>query len=137
MIRSAGIIVFRDGAHNREYLLLHYPHGHWDFAKGKIEGDETDIAAAHRELDEETGLQASLIEGFQETYSYSFTEKNGEQAQKTVILFLGRNRPFYREPWLSHEHVQYAWLPYEQALARLTYDNSQEVLKKAEQYLTK
>ena len=40
----------------RDYLVLHYEAGHWDFPKGHVEGEETAEEAAIREIEEETGL---------------------------------------------------------------------------------
>ena len=36
---------------------------------------------------------------------------------------------------ISGEHVGYEWLPYRQALERLTYKNAKETLYKAEKHL--
>ena len=53
---SAGVILYRQLKDSREYLLLHYPGGHFDFPKGHLEQDETEREAAYRELKEETGI---------------------------------------------------------------------------------
>ena len=37
---------------------------------------------------------------------------------------------------LSYEHKDYAWLDYQEALNRLTFENSKEVLKKADDFLS-
>ena len=37
---SAGIVLFRREESKILFLLLHYPSGHWDFVKGKIEKNE-------------------------------------------------------------------------------------------------
>ncbi len=34
---SAGIVLFRKEGAKNLFLLLHYPSGHWDFVKGKME----------------------------------------------------------------------------------------------------
>ena len=34
---SAGIVLFRKEETKKLFLLLHYPSGHWDFVKGKME----------------------------------------------------------------------------------------------------
>ena len=36
---------------------------------------------------------------------------------------------------ISGEHVGYEWLPYHEALERLTYKNAKETLRKAEKHL--
>ncbi len=53
--RSAGIVLFLEKSEEILFLLLHYPTGHWDFVKGKIESGETEIETAVREAKEETG----------------------------------------------------------------------------------
>lgn len=129
---SAGIITFIKEDHEVLYLVLHYLSGHWDFAKGKLEAGETKIDAASRELQEETGLTAQIIPGFQESLKYVFKER-GKLIEKTVTFFVGQTDA--QTVKLSREHVGYLWLPYEQAHAKLTYKNAQEILKNADLFL--
>ncbi len=131
---SAGIIVYFEHKKCREYLLLHYQSGHWDFPKGHIEKDETKQQAALRELKEETMLNASLIEGFEESFSYfHHLPQTKELSHKTVSFFIGKATS--KDVTLSHEHIGYAWLPFDQAFEQLTYDNAKELLKKANHFL--
>ena len=53
---SAGVVIFRRENSRILFLLLHYPSGHWDFVKGKIEKGETFHQTAIRETKEETGI---------------------------------------------------------------------------------
>ncbi|HRN78411.1 MAG TPA: NUDIX domain-containing protein [Candidatus Dependentiae bacterium] len=131
-LESAGIIVFYDNNGMREYLLLYYPHGHWDLPKGKLEAGETKEQAAVRELAEETGLSAELISGFTESLSYVYTEADGVLTKKTVYFFLGRVET--KDVMLSHEHSGYIWLPFNDAIKRLSFDNAKSVLQKANNY---
>jgi len=136
-VTSAGIIIYRMQPNKaREYLLLKYAAGHWDLPKGKVEAGEALQEAALRELTEETGLDAQLDVSFKESFSYDFIDYDHQKAHKTVIFFVGK----VAEPQkvtLSHEHLEYAWLPYEQSLKKLTYKNAQEVVQKAELVLNK
>ena len=134
LVFSSGIVVFRQNNTAREYLLLHYQRGHWDFAKGKIEKGETKQEAALRELKEEAGISASIIDGFEQQLFYFFNEK-GDLIKKTVYFFVGEGES--GEITVSHEHQGYAWLPYNKALERLTFKNAQDVLEKAEAFLSK
>ena len=52
--KSCGIVLFREEEGTRQFLLLHYPSGHWDLAKGHVEEGETEHETATRELLEET-----------------------------------------------------------------------------------
>ena len=56
--KSCGVVLFREDP-RREYLILHYPGGHLDFAKGHVEkGEErAEKRTALRELEEETGIK--------------------------------------------------------------------------------
>ena len=53
---SAGIVLYRKENTKNLFLLLHYPSGHWDFVKGKMEKNETTHETAIRETKEETGI---------------------------------------------------------------------------------
>jgi NTP pyrophosphohydrolases including oxidative damage repair enzymes len=132
--RSAGFVVFTEQEGSRRlYLLLHYPSGHWDFPKGHVEQGESDLRAALRELREETGLtDIEVVFGFRKEISYFFTEA-GERVLKTVVYYLGRSRT--TEVRLSAEHKGYEWLPYEDAISRLKFRTSREVLEAAEKFL--
>lgn len=45
-----------------------------------------------------------------------------------TYLLAGTNQ---KEVKISHEHVDYKWLTFKQALNRLTFDNTKQILKKA------
>ena len=133
---SAGVILYRIKNNKTEYLLLQYGAGHWDFAKGKIEVGETKRQAALRELAEEAGLKAKLDETFLASFDYFYTDYDGQKAHKIVDFFLGEVEGG-DEVTLSHEHIDFEWLPYDAALERLTFDNARKVLEKAKQFLKK
>lgn len=133
LIRSAGMVLFYKEEHEIEYLLLHYPGGYWEFAKGKLEPGETKQMAAHREIHEETGLRVDLKEGFQETITYSFKDRWGNKTNKEVYFFVGEAPD--QEITLSHEHQGYVWLSFEKALERLTYQNSKDILISADHFI--
>ncbi|MHA1609867.1 MAG: bis(5'-nucleosyl)-tetraphosphatase [Candidatus Njordarchaeales archaeon] len=131
--RSAGAIVFRKENGKALYLLLHYPAGHWDFPKGNIEKGENELKTARREIFEETGItDIEFIFGFREKIEYHY-RKGGNLVHKEVIFFLAKTRQ--KEVKLSYEHIGYAWLRYEDALRRVTYESSKQVLRKAHEYL--
>jgi bis(5'-nucleosidyl)-tetraphosphatase len=129
---SAGIVVYHLTDSKREYLLLHYGSGHWDFAKGKIERGESKQQAALRELQEESGLTATIIPGFEHQLHYYFRQKH-ELIYKTVYFFTGETDS--QDVTISHEHIGFKWLPYPVALNQLTYKNAQETLTAVEEFL--
>jgi len=132
---SAGVVVYFKRNEKREYLLLHYESGHWDFPKGKIEEGETKQQAALRELKEETGLLATIHPGFEYTFEYFFKDKSGEFAKKKVYFFVGRSKA--KRVDLSYEHIGYEWLAFDEACEKLTYKNAKQLLQKADTFLSK
>jgi 8-oxo-dGTP pyrophosphatase MutT (NUDIX family) len=129
---SAGMILFRRTP-EPHYLLLHYESGHWDFPKGHIESGEHSEETAKRELQEETGIsEIHLLDGYKQTLRYFFRQK-GIGIFKVVIFFLAETAQ--SEVTLSAEHVGFDWLPYDAALARLTFKNSRDLLIKANEHL--
>jgi 8-oxo-dGTP pyrophosphatase MutT (NUDIX family) len=126
---SAGFILFRDTPAGPVYLLLDYGK-HWDYAKGHLEEGESAWQAAVRELREETGIrQVDRVTRFQRDMHYFFFSPKKGQVHKTVTYFLGRTRT--EDVTISDEHSGHAWLPYDDALQRLTYENAREMLRAA------
>ena len=132
---SCGIVLWARHEGERQFLLLHYPGGHWDFPKGHVEETDADKhATARRELEEETGItEVTLDPNFQTDLRYVFRRGSHEKVDKTVHFFLGETHE--RNVRLSHEHQGSKWLPYEEALKRLTFENAREILKTAHAFL--
>jgi len=132
--KSAGIVLFRNDSDKNEFLLLNYPQGHWDFVKGKIEQNETSHETALRETKEETGItNIKFVDGFEESVEYDFRFKK-EDIHKKVIFFLAKTNE--KNIKLSHEHNDYLWLEYNNALKKTTFDNAKNVLTKANEFLS-
>ena len=131
--KSAGIVLFRSDSNKNEFLLLNYPQGHWDFIKGKVEPGETPYETASRETKEETGiLDIEFIDGFEESVEYNFRFKN-EDIHKTVVFFLAKTNE--KKITLSHEHSDFVWLEYDDALKKTTFRNAKNVLSKTNEFL--
>ena len=131
--KSCGAVIFRRGD-GTNYLLLHYEAGHWDFVKGHAEKEETEEDTVRREILEETGLRNTRFqEDFRERISY-FYRRRGRTVSKEVVFYLVEASGDEAVK-ISGEHVGYQWLPYKQALERLTYKNAKETLRKAENHL--
>lgn len=144
--KSAGAIIFRRENGVIYYLLLHYPSinrkgGHWEFAKGHIEEGENYEQTIKREVEEETGLKdIKIIPGFKEHIKYFFKKKEaiGKKVPwvfKLVTFFIAETKT--KDIKLSPEHINFLWLPLDEAVKKTTYKNSKELLKKADEYIKK
>lgn len=133
--RSAGAVVFSTTPGGPEYLLLRYGGGNWGFPKGHVEAGETDIIAAQREVEEETGIpipMQKLLEGFEDDTDYRF-RRGHTLVEKDVRFYLIEAQT--REVKISHEHSGYAWLPYAQALARVSFEGPRRILQAAHAFI--
>ena len=131
--KSAGIVLFRNASNKNEFLLLNYPQGHWDFIKGKIEQGETLYETASRETKEETGISdIEFIDGFEESVEYNFKFKN-EDIHKIVVFFLAKTNE--KKITLSHEHNDFVWMEYDDAIKKTTFRNAKNVLSKTNEFL--
>jgi 8-oxo-dGTP diphosphatase len=96
--------------------------------KGHPDGDETPEQAATREVAEETGVTARLIEPLGDVeYRY---ERKGRPVHKVVRFFLFE---YERGDLADHDHEieQAEWLPLADAATRLTYEGEREMVRRA------
>jgi len=138
---SVGTAVFRLENGQRAYLILKYPSGHFDFPKGHMEEGESEEETLRRETEEETGIRELRILPDRTSIRYFYVAKGGERERR---IREGRGRIIFKvvhfypaetketEVRISHEHTGFEWLPYEEAIGRLTFENAKEVLRRAE-----
>lgn len=143
--KSVGAVVYRRSDGAVMYLLLHYPSGHWDFSKGHVEKGEKDEETLRREILEETGISdLAVVSNFsaQIRYFYRAGEEEKQKRKKTgksanvmkkVVYYLTETKA--KNVKISPEHIGFEWLGYRDALARITYKNGKNVLKKADKHL--
>ena len=136
--KTIGVITFRRQGKAIRYLLLHHGGTYWNFPKGRQEGQETEIESALRELSEETGItQIDIIDGFQDKYNYDFDsrikDRSREKVYKQAIFFLGEVKA--DKVKISDEHIAFGWYDFETSLKRLFFQEGQDSLKKAHQFL--
>jgi 8-oxo-dGTP pyrophosphatase MutT (NUDIX family) len=96
--------------------------------KGHIDGDETPEAAARREVREETGVDAELIEELGDVrYAY---QRQGRQVDKVVRFYLFE----YRSGDVAdhdHEIEDARWMPMAEAARSLSYSGEREMVARA------
>jgi bis(5'-nucleosidyl)-tetraphosphatase len=132
---SAGAVVFYNHERRTKYLLLYESTAetpYWGMPKGFLEAGEDAMAAAVREIKEETGLKFDLLPGFKERVEYSFRWK-GKAINKRVTFFLAEART--KGVKVSAEHEGYVWVPIEEAVRTTPYDNYRHILRKADRHV--
>jgi 8-oxo-dGTP pyrophosphatase MutT (NUDIX family) len=96
--------------------------------KGHPDGRETAEQAATREVCEETGVDAKLVEKLGDVrYSY---ERGGQRIDKRVTFFLFA----YRSGDVAdhdHEIEDARWMPLEEATRELSYEGEREMVQRA------
>jgi 8-oxo-dGTP pyrophosphatase MutT (NUDIX family) len=112
---SAGVVVVRRVGDDWRYLLLR-AFNHWDFPKGMVEHGEEPLAAAVREVREE-----SMIDDLDFAWGEASTETGPYSGGKVARYYLAATRqtdvslPF--NPLIGRaEHSEYRWVDYEEAL---------------------
>lgn len=139
---SVGAVVFFEKNGIREYLVLKYPSGHYDFPKGHMEPGESESQTLLREVEEETGLSNVKISSERATIKYYYVAKGNEyrKRKKTGVgQYIFKQVHFYpaeaetKKVIISHEHVGYVWLTYKKAMRRVTFENAQAMLRMAEE----
>lgn len=106
--------------------------GYCGFPKGHVEADESEEETAFRETMEETSLNVSVNSKFR--YEITYQMNNGNQ--KTVVYFLANFRDQQPKRNKNFEDFDYLILPFERAYRKLTFENTKQMLKTANEFLT-
>ncbi|MFM6941105.1 MAG: NUDIX hydrolase [Candidatus Planktophila sp.] len=124
MIKAAGAVVWREEVpFELEILLVHRAqYDDWSFPKGKIENGESAIAAAFREVKEETGI-TTIFGEYLGSSSYKI-----EDQKKKVKYWMAMGIPD-ATPFLPNPEVdKIEWLSIKEARHFLSYDEDREIL---------
>jgi 8-oxo-dGTP pyrophosphatase MutT (NUDIX family) len=115
----AVVVPHRDDPSRRRVLAL---------PKGHIDPGETPEQAATREVREETGVEADLVEKLGDVrYWY---QRRGTRIFKVVTFYLFRFRSGSLEDH-DHEIEEAMWMPLEEATTALSFRGEREMVAKA------
>ena len=131
---AAGGVVWRHSRGDRQILLIHRPrYDDWSLPKGKLNANEHVLAAARREVEEETGQSAVLGPplGIQK---YN-VRKNGAIATKLVHYWSAELTGDEGEFEPNDEVDKLEWLSVPRAARRLSYPRDVEILDKLDKVL--
>ena len=123
---SAGGIVFNDKG--QVLVTEHSQNKHWSFPKGLIDPGQTTKEAALREVREEGGVEAEIIDTV--GYSKYVYTLNNEKIFKVVTFFLMKyvSGDIKDHDW---EVSDIGWFEPDDALKKLSFSQDKTLLKKA------
>ena len=129
--KSCGTVLYTTINNEVHYLLIKSEDNYCGFPKGHIEKFETEIETALRETWEETSIKATITDGFRQETTYTM----GNGKTKSVVYFLAsyaNQNPTHNK---GFEHNDYLQLTFDEAYSMLTFENTKEILKAANDYL--
>ncbi|MBE6837675.1 MAG: NUDIX domain-containing protein [Ruminococcus sp.] len=129
--KSCGALVYRKYHGNTEILLIkHINSGHWSFPKGHVEGNETEVETAMREIKEETGIDVIIDQSFRETVTYS----PRRDTHKEVVYFIAKAKNTDYTPQ-EDEIADIKWVEIGRAGSVLAYENDKSIVNKAKNFI--
>lgn len=141
---SAGGAVYKKEKGNVLWLLIQpkdqekfYDEVRWQLPKGWLEEGEKSEDTAEREVKEESGVEAKIIQKIDTIkifFKNVFEGKPKETVIKMVNFFLMEYQKDTKEGF-GPETEKILWLPFEKAREKLTFKSEREILQKAQKLL--
>ncbi len=136
---SAGGVVFKKEK-SKILWLVYKPSGKskfyqkgWRLPKGWIDKGETGKEAALREVEEEGGIEAEIVDKI-DTIQIFFYNKEKEKVLKSITFYLMRwITDIEKGPGWETEKIE--WLPFKEAYIKLAFDSGKKILEKAKKIL--
>ena len=131
--KSCGAIVFTKENGQIRYVIIQSNEGIYGFPTGHMEGTETEIQTALREIAEETGLTVNIIDGFRTEDIHTFP-RDGETRLKHIVYFLGESSN--QTPIVQNSELRSIYLlDYETAMSVFQFESSRKLLAEAHRFV--
>lgn len=116
-LKAGGVVVRKQGNATHVLLVFRPKHSDWQFPKGHVAEGETLDAAALREVEEETGLAATIVLPLP-SLSYE-TRRTAEPVTCHMFLMTAKGDSALSK----HADEQPEWVPVDDVAHRLTKEN--------------
>lgn len=126
--RSAGGVILN---RNGDVLVVNQRGKSWSLPKGHIEDGEDALAAARREIEEESGVtQLDLVQelGTYERHKLNRHGQNDESELKRITMFLFKTEELDLAPKDPH-NPEARWVPIDDVEALLTHEKDREFFR--------
>jgi 8-oxo-dGTP pyrophosphatase MutT (NUDIX family) len=131
-IKSCGFVAYKQIENKNYYLIIKSLNGDIGFPKGHMEIGESELQTAIRELKEETCAEVEVISGFR--YQIEYPLPRVPDAIKQSVYFLGKctsERIICQETEVDSAE----FIPYEDAIKMLTFEETKNILRDAELFI--
>ena len=135
--KAVFIVVYRINQETKkpEYILLkrklHWKG--WEFPKGGIDKNETILQTVKRETKEETGFKPMKIINFNIKVKYKYAkilkDRPSVIGQTYHLLAAEINPKDNKIKMDTTEHSSFIWLPFKEAIKKLTWNNQKKALR--------
>lgn len=119
--KSCGCIIIEDG----KVLLVKQTQGHWGFPKGHVEGNETEVETAIREVKEETNIDVEVEEN--KRYTMEYITNKGKT--KEVVYFMAKQIGGEIKKQES-EINEIEWITFNEVFKVITHNNAKNLFRK-------
>ena len=144
--KSCGAVVFTKENNEYKFLIVQQLQGFHGFPKGHMEADETEEQTALREIFEEVGVKANLIDGFRVVDEHIIPSK--VDTVKQIVYFLAeyknQNVKFQKSELsavkllaFDEAYNTFFFLAFDEAYNTFEYESSKRILSAAYDHLSK
>lgn len=136
---SAGGAAFRRVGSDYEVAIVAVnPSGRWQLPKGIVDEGETPETAALREVREEAGIEAEIVEKIETIEYWYFGANKGERVRfhKFVHFYLMK---YVAGDVANHDHEvsESRWVSFDDAIRMLAFKNEKTVIEKVSELIGK
>ena len=130
-IKKAGAIILSSNDKHKIALLYRGKHNDWSFPKGHIEDGEDSINAMIREVKEETGLSIKIL---CELPEQNYLHPSGNTVSTKMFLVQSENDNLLK---LEYKTDDIKWVPINEVISVLSYNNLKDYFKKVYHIINK